>query len=76
MKIKYRKLNVKPILKKGEHPFPAIQNALQSLAKGEGLELIAPFLPSPLIEKMDSEGYAYRVEHQPKGDWIVWFWRK
>ena len=42
----------------------------------EGLSVIAPFLPSPLIEKLGSEGFQSRVERQVGGGWAVHFWRE
>ena len=42
----------------------------------EGPLVIAPFLPSPLIEKLDSEGFESRVERQVGGGWAVHFWHE
>jgi hypothetical protein len=39
------------------------------------VSLRTPFLPSPLIEKLGSEGFRSRVQHQPDGAWAVNFWR-
>jgi hypothetical protein len=44
------------------------------LKAGEGLTVIAPFLPSPLIEKLGSEGFQSRIE-RGAGSWTVYFWR-
>jgi uncharacterized protein (DUF2249 family) len=49
---------------------------VDALRPGEGLAVIAPFLPSPLIEKLRSESFTSRVEHQPDGSWITYFWRE
>jgi len=38
--------------------------------------VIAPFLPSPLIEKLGSEGFQSRVERQLGGGWMAHFWRE
>ena len=50
-------------------------SGMTSTAPNEGLTLVAPFLPSPLIEKLSGEGFFSRVEHQPDGGWVVHFWR-
>jgi len=42
---------------------------------GEGLIVIAPFLPSPLVEKLGSEGFASKLERGQGSDWLVYFWR-
>ena len=49
---------------------------VDALKTGEGLTVIAPFLPSPLIEKLGSEGFRSRVERQFGGGWTVHFWRE
>jgi hypothetical protein len=38
--------------------------------------VVAPFLPSPLIEKLGSEGFASKVERGTGADWLVYFWRE
>lgn len=47
---KFKTLDVRNIIAKGGEPFPEIRAAVEALAPGEGLSVIAPFLPSPLIE--------------------------
>ena len=71
---KFKKLDVRPILAKGIEPFSRIRDSVDSLGPNEGLSVIAPFLPSPLIEKLSSEGFQSRVERQV-GSWITHFWR-
>ena len=71
---KFKTLDVRPIIARGGEPLPAIRARIDTLASGEGLSIIAPFLPSPLIEKLASEGFQSRVEHQ-SGFWVTHFWR-
>jgi uncharacterized protein (DUF2249 family) len=73
---KFKTLDVRPILAKGVEPFSRIRKSIDSLAPDEGLSVIAPFLPSPLIEKLGSEGFESRVERQIGGGWAVHFWRE
>ena len=73
---KFKKLDVRPLLRGGVEPFPAIRQRLDALQPGEGLVVIAPFLPSPLIELLGSEGFDSKVERGEKSDWIVYFWRE
>ena len=35
-----------------------------------------PFLPSPLVEKLTSEGFASKIERGNGADWLVYFWRE
>jgi uncharacterized protein (DUF2249 family) len=73
---KFKTLDVRPVIAKGAEAFPIIRARIDALAGGEGLSVIAPFLPSPLIEKLGSEGYRSRVERQAGGYWITHFWRE
>ena len=72
---KFKTLDVRPILVKGVEPLSKIRESIDALRPGEGLSVIAPFLPSPLIEKLGSEGFQSRVERQIGGGWAVHFWR-
>jgi len=72
---KFKTLDVRPILSKGVEPFSRIRESVDALGPDEGLSVIAPFLPSPLIEKLGSEGFESRVERQVGGGWTVHFWR-
>ena len=54
---KFKTLDVRPLLAKGTEPFSVIRSRVDALKAGEGLTVIAPFLPSPLIEKLHSEGF-------------------
>ncbi len=71
----FKTLDVRPIIAKGVEPFEKIRASVGALKCGEGLSIIAPFLPSPLIEKLGNEGFQSRVERQPGGVWVTHFWR-
>ena len=73
---KFRTLDVRPVLATGDEPFSKIRESIEALGDNEGLSVIAPFLPSPLIEKLGSEGFETRVERQVGGGWVVHFWRE
>ena len=72
----FKRLDVRPLLARGEEPLPAIRKRVAALKSGQGLIVIAPFLPSPLIELLGSEGYHSKVEHGEAGSWIVYFWHE
>lgn len=76
MGIVFKKLDVRPLLARGTEPFRAIRARVDALRAGQGLTVIAPFLPSPLIEKLHSEGFQSSAQHQPNGTWAVNFWRE
>jgi uncharacterized protein (DUF2249 family) len=75
MPVTFKRLDVRRLIAKGTEPFATIRARVDALKAGEGLTVIAPFLPSPLIEKLSSEGFRSRVQHQPDGAWAVNFWR-
>ena len=72
---KFKTLDVRPIIASGVEPFSKIRAAVDALQPGEGLSVVAPFLPSPLIEKLGSEGFQSRVERQNGSSWVTHFWR-
>jgi len=72
----FRRFDVRPLLERGVEPLPEILARIGRLKEREGLVIVAPFLPSPLIEKLQSEGYMSRVEHGLGGEWMVYFWRE
>ncbi len=47
-----------------------------ALAPGEGFVLISPFLPSPLIEQLQSEGFRAHPERRADGAWQTLFGRE
>ncbi|MBL9175914.1 MAG: DUF2249 domain-containing protein [Verrucomicrobiales bacterium] len=71
----FRRLDVRPLIASGQEPMSRIRAVLASLRDGQGLMLIAPFLPSVLIEVLGSEGFQSRVEPGTGRDWIVYFWQ-
>ena len=72
---KFKRFDVRKLIAQGTEPFPEIRKRVDALKPGEGLAIIAPFLPSPLIEKLRSENFATRAEPQPDGSWVAFFWR-
>jgi uncharacterized protein (DUF2249 family) len=72
----FKRFDVRPLLAGGQEPFPEIRKRLDALKPNEGLIVLAPFLPSPLVEKLQSEGFASKIERGSGADWIVYFWRE
>ena len=71
----FKRIDVRPLLAKGIEPFPEIRRRADALKPGEGLTVVAPFLPSPLIEILGSEGFESKVERGEGSDWLVSFWK-
>ena len=72
----FKRFDVRDLLQRGIEPFPDIRQRVDALKPNTGLIIVAPFLPSPLIEKLGSEGFASKVERGHGADWIVYFWRE
>ena len=72
----FKRLDVGQLLRSGIEPLGKILERVSTLPAGAGLLILAPFLPSPLIEKLESEGFASKVEPGSDGTWRVYFWRR
>jgi uncharacterized protein (DUF2249 family) len=72
---KFKRFDVRDLIARGVEPFPEIHKRVSALQPGEGLIVVAPFLPSPLVEKLTGEGFASKVERGSGADWMVYFWR-
>jgi len=72
---RFKRFDVRELIRKGGEPFPEIRRRVDALKPDEGLIIVAPFLPSPLVEKLESEGFHSKVERGQGSDWLVYFWR-
>jgi hypothetical protein len=52
-----RSLDARPMIAAGEHPAGQVMALLAELPRGEVLELVTPFIPEPLIERVRARGY-------------------
>jgi uncharacterized protein (DUF2249 family) len=68
-----RTLDVRPLLKSGTEPFPAIMEAKDQLRPGETLILRAPFEPTPLFPLFKGSGYRVESTRLGEGDWEIRF---
>ncbi len=72
----FKRFDVRDLIRRGVEPFPEIRKRVDALKPEEGLIIVAPFLPSPLVEKLRSEGFESKVERGAGADWIIYFWRE
>ena len=72
----FKRFDVRDLLRRGIEPLPEIRKRVDALKPDEGLLVVAPFLPSPLVEILRSEGFASKVERGRGCDWMVYFWRE
>jgi hypothetical protein len=71
----FKRFDVRDLVRRGIEPFPEIRKRVDALKSNEGLIVVAPFLPSPLVEILSSEGFASKIERGAGVDWLVYFWR-
>lgn len=72
----FKRFDVRDLIRRGVEPFPQIHARAHGLGPGEGLIVVAPFLPSPLVERLGAEGFASKVERGQGADWLVYFWHE
>lgn len=73
---KFKRFDARGLLRDGIEPFPEIFKRAQALGPDDGLIVVAPFLPSPLVERLAGEGFASKIERGQGADWLVYFWRE
>lgn len=71
--MKTYRLDIRPLQARGEEPFPAIMALVAKLAATDELVIISPFLPAPLVERMQAAGYEVHPEHLSDGSWTTRF---
>src|ERR1017187_6080532 len=72
----FKRFDVRDLIRRGVEPFPEIHKRVNALKPDEGLIVVAPFLPSPLVEKLNGDGFAAKVEKGNGADWLIYFWRE
>ena len=72
----FKRIDVRELIRHGGQPLQEIQAHAAEVEAGEGLIVIAPFLPSPLIELLSGEGFRSKLERGKGADWVVYFWRE
>lgn len=71
--MKTHRLDIRPLLARGEEPFAPIMALVEQLEPADEIVIVSPFVPAPLIERMQSAGYEVRPEHQADGSWTTRF---
>ena len=54
-------LDAREMLKSGQHPLAEVTQRTSEMQPGQIFELITPFLPRPLIEKITEKGFSAYV---------------
>ena len=69
------KVEISDLLNVGEQPVHEVLAALKKLNADEIIEIIAPFLPAPLIDKIISLGYRHWICQQDS-EYIIYASKK
>jgi uncharacterized protein (DUF2249 family) len=68
-------LDARPMLALGMHPLEQVQQECAALKPGEIFEIITPFPPAPMIEKMTATGFESHSEVAADGMFHTYFKR-
>lgn len=63
-------VDARPMLEQGEHPLELVIAEAKKLQTGEYLQLITPFLPTPLLDKLDNKSFRHWSEQQDEETWV------
>lgn len=66
-------LDARPILARGEHPLEHVLAEVARFQKGQVYRLTTPFLPAPLVQKVQVEGFDSWSEEASPGQFESWF---
>jgi hypothetical protein len=62
-----KRLDARPLLAQGIHPLQQVMQDLAALGPAEVYELVAPFVPGPLVERAHAIGCLTHVEEEGPG---------
>ena len=66
-------IDIREMLNRDEQPVHEVLAAIKRLKETEILEIIAPFIPAPLIDKTLSLNYKHWLDKKGEGDFRVYF---
>jgi Uncharacterized conserved protein (DUF2249) len=62
----FKRFDVRDHIRSGVEPFPEIRKRVESLKPAQGLIVVAPFLPSPLTERLAAMVSPARLNTAPE----------
>jgi len=66
-------IDIREMLNRGEHPVHEVLSAIKKLDDKEILEIIAPFIPAPLLDKTMSLNYKHWLDKRSAGEFAIYF---
>jgi hypothetical protein len=71
-----KRLDARPVIEQGGHPLGEVLTGVSDLKPGEIFELITPFTPAPLIERVVAQGFDNWSEKRAEDHFINYFYKK
>lgn len=71
-----RQLDARPIIEQGGHPLGDVLTDIRDLKAGDIYELITPFLPAPLIERVVDQGFDAWSKKETENLFKTYFFKK
>lgn len=69
-------LDARGMLAEGEQPVNQVIAELQALGQGEIYQLVAPFMPAPLVDKASSLEISHWVTQKEDQEFVIYFCRE
>jgi hypothetical protein len=66
-------IDIREMLNRDEQPVHEVLSAIKKLNENEILEIIAPFIPAPLLDKTLSLNYKHWLDKKAEGEYRVYF---
>lgn len=70
-----KSIDIREMLHQGDQPVHEVLAQLKKLGENDILEILAPFIPAPLIDKATGLGYNHLVITKDAGEFYVYFRR-
>lgn len=71
-----KRLDARPIIEQGGHPLGDVLTGVSDMKAGDIFELITPFMPAPLIERVVDQGFDNWSEKRAEDHFINYFLKK
>jgi uncharacterized protein (DUF2249 family) len=71
-----KRLDARPVIEQGGHPLGEVLTGVGDLEPGQIFELVTPFLPAPLIERVVAQGFDNWSEKRAEDHFINYFLKK
>jgi hypothetical protein len=66
-------IDIREMLNRDEQPVHEVLSAIKKLNENEILEIIAPFIPAPLLDKTLSLNYKHWLDKKAEGEYRIYF---